>query len=111
MRARAGDTQVSFTKLSDNPALSSTPANGLLTRFIGGLEGIDGVGPGVSYMTEGGLYQKAGITAVICGPGSIVQAHRPNEYVELEQLAKCELFVRALCRSTASYFENKQETS
>ncbi|HVL75795.1 MAG TPA: acetylornithine deacetylase [Noviherbaspirillum sp.] len=52
----------------------------------------------VSYGTEAGLFQRAGIPTVVCGPGSIEQAHRPNEYVELEQLARCEAFMRRLMR-------------
>jgi acetylornithine deacetylase len=43
----------------------------------------------VSFGTEGGLYQQAGIEAVVCGPGSIEQAHKPDEYVSLDQLAAC----------------------
>lgn len=50
----------------------------------------------VSYGTEAGLFQQAGIPTVVCGPGSIEQAHRPNEYVSLEQLAHCEAFLRRL---------------
>src|SRR5580693_4838933 len=51
-----------------------------------------GVGK-VSYGTEAGLFQKMGVPAVICGPGDIAQAHRPNEFVALEQLAQCERFM------------------
>jgi acetylornithine deacetylase len=47
----------------------------------------------VAYATEGGLFQLAGIPSIICGPGSIEQAHKPNEYVALEQVALCESFM------------------
>jgi acetylornithine deacetylase len=47
----------------------------------------------VSYGTEAGLFQQMGVPSVICGPGDIAQAHRPNEYVALEQLAQCERFM------------------
>ncbi|HEV7612166.1 MAG TPA: acetylornithine deacetylase [Steroidobacteraceae bacterium] len=47
----------------------------------------------VSYGTEAGLFQKMGVPSVICGPGDIAQAHRPNEFVTLEQLAQCERFM------------------
>jgi acetylornithine deacetylase len=47
----------------------------------------------VSYGTEAGLFQKMGVSSVICGPGDIAQAHRPNEFVSLEQLARCEAFM------------------
>jgi acetylornithine deacetylase len=44
----------------------------------------------VSYGTEAGLFQKMGVPTVICGPGDIAEAHRPNEFVALDQLAQCE---------------------
>jgi acetylornithine deacetylase len=47
----------------------------------------------VSYGTEAGLFQKMGVPTVICGPGDIAEAHRPNEFVALEQLAQCESFM------------------
>lgn len=43
----------------------------------------------VSFGTEAGLYQQAGIPAIVCGPGSIEVAHRPDEYVTVEQLTRC----------------------
>jgi acetylornithine deacetylase len=39
------------------------------------------------------VFQNIGIPTVICGPGGISEAHRPNEYVTLEQLAQCETFM------------------
>jgi acetylornithine deacetylase len=50
----------------------------------------------VSYGTEAGLFQKMGVPSVICGPGDIAQAHRPNEFVALEQLAQCEAFMQRI---------------
>ena len=50
----------------------------------------------VSFGTEGGLYQKAGVSTVVCGPGSIDQAHRPDEYVAMEQLEACLEMLRRL---------------
>jgi acetylornithine deacetylase len=47
----------------------------------------------VSYGTEAGLFQKMGVPSVILGPGDIAEAHRPNEFVALEQLAQCEAFM------------------
>lgn len=52
----------------------------------------------VSYATEAGLFQKAGIPTIVCGPGSIVEAHKANEFVSLEQLDKCEQFLRRVVR-------------
>jgi acetylornithine deacetylase len=50
----------------------------------------------VAFGTEAGLIQQAGIPAVICGPGSIDQAHKPNEFVPLAQLKLCEAFMDRL---------------
>jgi acetylornithine deacetylase len=53
----------------------------------------------VAFTTEAGLFHKAGIPAVVCGPGSIAQAHKPDEFVALDQIARCEAFlVRLLDR-------------
>jgi acetylornithine deacetylase len=56
----------------------------------------------VSYATEAGLFQQAGIPTVICGPGSIKQAHIANEYIELSQLTQCELFLNKLVNQFCS---------
>jgi acetylornithine deacetylase len=50
----------------------------------------------VSYCTEAGLFQQIGIPAVICGPGSIEQAHKPDEYIDASELRKCEAFMGKL---------------
>jgi acetylornithine deacetylase len=50
----------------------------------------------VAFGTEAGLFQRAGMSTVVCGPGSINQAHQADEYVSLAQLAQCEAFVRGL---------------
>jgi acetylornithine deacetylase len=50
----------------------------------------------VAFGTEAGLFKRSGIPTVVCGPGSILQAHQPDEYVSLEQLARCEQFVLGL---------------
>ena len=50
----------------------------------------------VAFGTEAGLFHESGIPAIICGPGSIDQAHKPDEWVTLEQLALCEAFLRRL---------------
>lgn len=50
----------------------------------------------VSYCTEAGLFQQAGIPAVVCGPGSIEQAHKPDEFLAVSELRKCEVFLQRL---------------
>ena len=51
---------------------------------------------GVSYQTEAGFFQAADIPTVICGPGSITQAHKPDEFVSLEQVESCSGFMDRL---------------
>lgn len=50
----------------------------------------------VAYATEAGLFQAASIPTIICGPGNIEQAHRPNEFVTLLQLEQCATFLRKI---------------
>lgn len=56
----------------------------------------------VSYCTEAGLFREAGLPAVVCGPGDIRQAHKPNEYIELAQIDACVAFVRRLIARLAA---------
>ena len=66
-----------------------------LTSLIKQLTGSNSTAK-VSYGTEGGLYQQAGIPTIICGPGYIEQAHKPDEWIEQSQLDACDAFVRRL---------------
>ena len=50
----------------------------------------------VSYCTEAGLFQQLGVSAIICGPGYIEQAHKPDEFVEVSQLSLCETYLTRL---------------
>lgn len=50
----------------------------------------------VAYATEAGQFQREGLPTVICGPGSIGQAHQPDEYIAIDQLEACETFMAAL---------------
>ena len=50
----------------------------------------------VAFGTEAGLFQRAGVPTVVCGPGHIAQAHQADEYVALDQLAACERFLLGL---------------
>jgi acetylornithine deacetylase len=56
----------------------------------------------VAFGTEAGLFQRAGMSTVVCGPGSIGQAHQADEFVSLEQLARCEAFLQGLVRDAHS---------
>ncbi|MBZ9870384.1 acetylornithine deacetylase [Mesorhizobium sp. BR1-1-9] len=86
--------KVAWHELSSYPALA--PANGSeLTALLTELTGREPL-TAVSYGTEAGLYQQAGIDAVICGPGDIGRAHLPNEYIEIGELAACRRMIEDL---------------
>ena len=68
-----------------------SPAEALALQLTGGNDT-----GAVSYGTEAGLFQVAGIPAVVCGPGSIEQAHKPDEFVAVSELERCEGFLRRL---------------
>ena len=53
----------------------------------------------VSYTTEAGIFEDAHIPTIVCGPGDIEQAHRPNEFVSIEQLKRCENVFRSIINS------------
>ena len=55
----------------------------------------------VSYGTEGGIFQEAGVPTVVCGPGNILQAHKPDEYIDISQIDACEAFLRKLIEVAA----------
>ena len=57
-------------------------------RIVSELTGANGTDV-VSFSTEAGIFQSLGMDAVVCGPGSIDQAHKADEYLEIEQLAQC----------------------
>lgn len=90
------DRAAGFTiePLSEIPALDTGPETEVVA-LAQELSGSDEVGK-VSFGTEASQFQRAGIPTVVCGPGSIEQAHRPNEFVTLEQVSRCETFMRHL---------------
>jgi acetylornithine deacetylase len=55
----------------------------------------------VSYAAEAGQFQQAGFSTVICGPGSIDQAHQPDEYVEIAQMQRGAVFMARLVEALA----------
>ena len=99
---RGGNTgSVSFEPLSGYPGLFTAPDADVVSFVRGLLEG-DSAPSKISFGTEGGLFsQRLGIPAVVCGPGSIEQAHKPDEYVSLVQLAHCDRMLDALRNAIA----------
>ena len=79
---------------SQTIGLAATEADAIV-RWAMQLSNNNTVGK-VSYGTEAGLFQQLGVPTVICGPGDIAEAHRPNEFVALDQLAQCEAFMNRI---------------
>ncbi|MEC5212393.1 acetylornithine deacetylase [Polaromonas sp. CG_9.5] len=88
------NAKIAFERLASAPGLSTKEHEAIVQLAIA-LSRSKATGA-VSYCTEAGLFQGAGIPTVVCGPGSIEQAHRPNEFVPLEQVAQCEAFLLRL---------------
>ena len=94
LRATAPEAVIATHCLAAVPGLAAEPdsaAEGLV-RLLTGLNSSEQV----SFATEAGLFQRAGIPTVVCGPGSIRQAHRPDEFIEIAQLEACDAFLRRL---------------
>ncbi|MBU2866417.1 acetylornithine deacetylase [Pacificibacter marinus] len=81
------DTQV--------PALTSEP-NPVAADLARSITGDNGRNQVVSFATEGGQFQDGGYSVVVCGPGSIEQAHKPNEFIELSQLEAGDAFIQKI---------------
>jgi acetylornithine deacetylase len=94
MHAVDPETRILIEEMTAAPGLS-TPIDHEATQLAATLSGSNGTTK-VSFATEGGLFAEAGIPTVICGPGSIDQAHKPDEFVALEQIARCEAFLQRL---------------
>ncbi|EJM63228.1 acetylornithine deacetylase ArgE [Pseudomonas sp. GM49] len=88
MQAVKADTSIRFEKISAYPGLA-TPADSAAARLIAQLCGSDEFST-VAFGTEGGLFDQAGIASVVCGPGSMDQGHKPDEFVSVDQMAACD---------------------
>ena len=88
MRAVNAGSDIRLKPLSAYPGLA-TPADSEAARLVAMLSGSDDFGT-VAFGTEGGLFDQAGIPTVVCGPGSMDQGHKPDEFVSVEQLRGCD---------------------
>jgi acetylornithine deacetylase len=99
MRKVAPESGFSFETICEVPSFLGS-AGDAVTRLAQRLSGETGTTL-VAFGTEAGLFKNAGIPTVVCGPGHIVQAHQPDEYVSLDQLVRCEAFMQGLAASRA----------
>jgi len=97
---RAAEAALNTTLHAQYPGLAmdeDSPAV-RLARELTGANQVEAV----AYGTEAGHFQTYGIPAVICGPGSIEQAHRPDEFCALSELEACEAFLRKVIAKACS---------
>ena len=97
MQARAPETGIELLQQESVPAMTDND-NGELQNLISALTG-DDERHKVAYATEGGQFTNAGIPTIICGPGSIEQAHKANEFVKLSEIERCDGFLQKLLDS------------
>ncbi|MBB2169840.1 acetylornithine deacetylase [Gluconacetobacter aggeris] len=89
-----GECAFSISEVGWYPPLGRG-GNAALADWVCRTLGVEREG-GVSYATEAGVYQQAGIATIICGPGSIAQAHKPDEWIDGAQLDACARAIPAL---------------
>ena len=99
--ARAPEAGVKVSNYSDVPGFAPEPG-GAAETFARRLAGDNGPARAVSYAAEAGQFQRSGLSTVLCGPGSIEQAHQPDEYVEISQMERGQAFMRRLVEWAAS---------
>jgi len=94
MRKVDAASDIRLQPLSAYPGLA-TSADSEAARLVALLSGTDEFGT-VAFGTEGGLFDQAGIPTVVCGPGSMDQGHKPDEFVSVEQLRGCDAMLLRL---------------
>ena len=100
LRRISPEADIISKKFADVPPLipsDDNPAEALVRQLTG-----QNQAGAAAFGTEAGQFQEAGIPSVICGPGSVDQAHQPNEFVDQSQLAECADFIRKLASWAAA---------
>lgn len=98
--ARFPGTGVTYERLADAPPMTADGSEQAIA-FVRRLTGENSPPSNVSYATEGGQFQQGGFPTIICGPGSIEQAHQPDEWIALEQLEAGTRFMVRLAEELA----------
>ncbi|MEO6298042.1 MAG: acetylornithine deacetylase [Paracoccaceae bacterium] len=103
LRAEFPEVGINVERLWDYPGLG-TPSDAGVVNFVKGLTGANGTIK-VAFGTEGGLFDaRLGMPTVICGPGSMAQGHKPDEFVTVEQMERCEAMLAALVATCEAGF-------
>ena len=89
----APEASIETTTIARVPPLTPDP-EAKAEQWVRSLSGVREGGSGeVSFATEAGSFQRAGVSSVVCGPGSIDQAHQPNEFIDPNELTRCEAMI------------------
>jgi len=105
MKSRYPDSEIRFDETSSYPGLHTDPASTVIA-YTRSINPIDNIGDNVSFGTEAGLFDGIGVNCLVCGPGSIDQAHKPDEFVSREQMQYCDQMIENLvqsCRETSEF--------
>ena len=97
MQAVSAQSAIRFTELSAYPGLM-TDQRSEAAELIAAFCGSRAFGT-VAFGTEGGLFDAVGIPTVVCGPGSMDQGHKPDEFVSVAQLAGCDSMLLRMLHS------------
>jgi acetylornithine deacetylase len=94
-RAQAPEAEIRVEVRNSYPGLGTAP-DAEVVAFVKSLIGANGTAK-IAFGTEGGLFsERLGIPTVVCGPGSMAQGHRPDEFIAVEQMARCDAMLDAL---------------
>lgn len=100
LRTTTGEGTITFRAEAIARGLAPEP-DGAAEALVRRLTGATAPGGSVPFGTDGGHFQAAGLSTVVCGPGSIEQAHQPDEWIATEQLAGCDEMLEALIAELA----------
>ncbi|ADU71609.1 acetylornithine deacetylase (ArgE) (plasmid) [Pantoea sp. At-9b] len=96
MQAVATESAIRFHTISQYPGLLTDPQS-QFAQWLAQWSGSDAFST-VAFGTEGGLFDEAGIATLICGPGSMDQGHKPDEFIAVAQLERCMAMLANLCQ-------------
>ena len=100
LRASAPEAAIGFEEVLSYPGMNP-PRESAFTRLCRELTDTERPAK-VAFGTEGGCYDARGIPSLVCGPGDIKAAHKPDEWIAVEQLERCDVFLRQLARAMLS---------
>ncbi|MCP4789789.1 MAG: acetylornithine deacetylase [Gammaproteobacteria bacterium] len=96
MQAQDNDCDIEIHTLSEYPGLA-TPENTDIVILMRQLAQSQSSDKKINFGTEGGLFSdNLNITTVVCGPGSMEQGHKPDEFIAAQQLTQCQQFLQRL---------------